>query len=59
MGVSLIKELKMPSDRLIEGHRAPGEEGNTADMLKANPFLSADTLVEFFNKVLEEYRVHS
>ena len=44
-----IKETK--------GNRAPGEDKITADMLKADPTLSAKCLVELFNKVWKEEEV--
>ena len=39
------------------GNRAPGEDRITADMLKADPQVSAKALHELFNKVWEEERV--
>ena len=40
-----------------KGNKAPGEDRVTADMLKADPAVSARTLVGLFNKVWEEEQV--
>ena len=46
---SAIKQTK--------GNRAPGEDRVTADMLKADPHLSAQMLVKLFNQAWEEEKV--
>ena len=46
---SAIKQTK--------GNRAPGEDCVTADMLKADPHLSAQMLVKLFNQAWEEEKV--
>ena len=40
-----------------KGNRAPGEDRITADMLKADPHLSAQMLVKVFNQAWDEEKV--
>ena len=43
--------------RQTKGNRAPGEDRITADMLKADPAVSAKALDKLFNRVWEEEKV--